>query len=836
MSAVKRNRFKTIATIVALLVIVSAIVLASVVYLRQDKIKNLLVGELNKHLTTEVSVNQIDLSIVKSFPFVSLVLNDVVIKPPKNFPEAPPLMKAKLLMLRFNIISIITGKYTIHSIYISNASLSFHEDGNGRDNFSILKSTGTTTGKEVNFDIRKLTLQQSTIYYRNTGRADDIALSVNQLVMKGEFQSKQFTLKLKGDLLNEKLMVGNTTILPPGKAVAESVVEINTIKKVLDFKKALLVFEDIPAEFRGRYTYGYNSLIDFSVTSIKGEISRILKIIPQWVADYFTPYSPEGVLMVRGSLKGPSGQPEQWIISATGDISSGKLSYDSGKLNFTHIETNASLYYAGKKSSEVLKLKKISGKLGSGRFEGTATIRNFSKPHGDLVLHLNTDISELDSLLTNENFTRPQGRLSADIRYNGPFTGNDRIDRNIKGEASFSDAGFMYKKEVVSNMNGAVAFADNKLHMDGFTCRIGNSDFTANGFIENLTGYIMGGDRRNVNASLSLYSDKLILEDLIGLVSTTDAQSTTTSIFPPNVTLTSVVNINSLTYKKLSTQNITGTFSLKDDILRGSNISIKALGGNISANGLINGRYGNRAQIITKASFRNVDINQLFYQFDNFGQKSLVSENLKGTGDATVDFSTSLYRDFTINTASVEAIADLEIRNGELNDFEPLQALSRFLDTKELRNVRFATLKNRIEIINKTVLIPRMEINSSALNLVGYGTHTFGNNIDYHVNMLLSDVLRAKRKKSSLTEQVVEDDGTGKPRLFLRLTGPIDDPVVKYDTQAVGRKIATDLKNEKQVLKEALNKEFGKKPTNQPATGTRGSQSTEFQIEWDETK
>ena len=328
------------------------------------------------------------------------------------------------------------------------------------------------------------------------------------------------------------------------------------------------------------------------------------------------------------------------------------------------------------------------------------------------------------------------------------------------------------------------------------------------------------------------------LEDILGLVIEQESAAKPTGMFPPHISFNALLSVNSLTYKKLATQNISGNFSLSDEILRGTGISIKALGGQITADGLINGKYSNKAQIVTKANFKGVDITQLFYQFNEFGQNSLVSSNIKGKADASINFATSLYSDFSVNTESVEAIADVEIRNGELNNFEPLQALSKFLDAKELRNVKFQTLNNRIEISHKTVLIPNMQIKSSALDLAGYGTHTFGNDIDYHVNMLLTDVLRAKQKSKKVADQYIEDDGYGKPRLFLKMTGPISDPLVQYDSKAVKNKIIDDFRNEKQVFKEVIQKEFGKKKSE--TTSTTGNatkkESTEFQIEWDELK
>lgn len=819
------------------LVIAGGATVFTIQYFKGDRIKQMLVTELNKHLDTEVSVGTIEISIFKSFPFASLIMNNTAMKPPAYFSDAPGLLHAKRIILKFNIISLITGHYTIHSITIDNASITFYEDGFKNTNYDVIKNTGNNGKGAVDFDIRKLTLISSKVYYKNLRRDDNIALAVSYMEFKGSMQSAQFTMKLKGDLFNERMILGGETILSSGPAIVESVIDINTKSEILIFKQSLISFSKVPIEFHGNFYYGNNSNIDFLITSLDSDISKIINLVPVWVADIFRPYSPEGQVLMKGSIKGPSADPISWIISATGMVTNTRLSLSDTKLDLTNIEAEIGFYYSGKENSESLNIKSFSGNIGSGRFKGKSVIRNFSNPAGTLSLNINSEIRELKEIIENDYLADPIGRLIADISYKGPFEQYARIDRNIKGEATFTDAGFHYNNQPVSDLNGAVRFQDDKLLFEGLTCRIGDSDLKANGFINNLVSYLLS-DKQNVHASLTLFSEKLKLEDIIGLVAPTGSETPSTSIFPPNITFNALLSVNKLTYKKLNTNAITGSFSLHDDILRGSSISIKALGGNITADGLINGRYGNKAQIVSRANFRGVDINQLFYQFNDFGQTSLVSSNLKGTADASVDFATALFSDFTINTESIEAIADVEIRQGELNDFEPLQALSRFLDAKELRNIKFATLKNKIEITRKTVLIPKMEIQSSAMNLVGYGTHTFGNDIDYHVNMLLSDVLKAKKKKHDAVEQYVEDDGLGKPRLFLALTGPIDDPVVKYDTKAVGRKIADDFKNEKKVFRDVIKQEFGKK-TNESGSNIKKQvekQSPEFQIEWDETK
>lgn len=823
---------------ILLIVVLLAVPVFTIQYSKGDKIKQLIETELNKHLTAETSVKEIDISVVRSFPYASIVLTNVIMRPPAGLEEAPGLLRADKVFLKFNIINLFTGKYNIHSVSAVNAVISLYDEGNGKNNYDVWKPSRPTDSAPVSFNIEKLTLVSSKIFYHDVPADNQLFFIVNNIALTGAFNNTRYNLKIKADCLSERISFAQREVIKPGAFKLESVIDINTITKVLRFSDAQLSYAGIDVALRGNAVYGNYPQLDFMVSSMKGKAQDLLAIIPDEYSAEIKKYNPEGGLSMRGSIKGKTLNPARCAISLNYKIEGGKVETTGNqKKEIESIAAEGSFYYTGKLNSEVLNISKFAGRVKSAKLNGKFMLRNFANPSVNLELHADGKIEEFADLIKSEEFSDFRGHLNADIKYNGVYRSEERIDRLLTGQAVLTNAGFKYRAQTISDLNGATEFRDNKIFFNGMTCQIGSSDIKANGYIHNLTNYLFEGNQP-VYASLSLHSEKIVLDDLLNLVKETGENSSSGSIFPLLISFDAQVSVNSLNYKKLITQNITGTFSLKDNVLRGQNIMISALDGNITANGIINGRYSNRSQIITTARFKDVDINKLFYQFNEFGQKSILSKNLKGKADALVDFSTSLKNDYTVNLESVEAVADIEIRNGELNNYEPLQALSRFLAADELSNVRFATLNNKIEISKKTIFIPKMEIKSSAMDLIGYGTHTFGNEIDYHVNMLLADVLKAKRKKHTDLTKYVEDDGYGKPRLFLKMTGPIDDPLVQYDTKAVRNKIADDLRKEKQVFKDVIHKEFGKKEGSTENTQQQApaKQSPEFQIEWDELK
>jgi hypothetical protein len=100
-----------------------------------------------------------------------------------------------------------------------------------------------------------------------------------------------------------------------------------------------------------------------------------------------------------------------------------------------------------------------------------------------------------------------------------------------------------------------------------------------------------------------------------------------------------------------------------------------------------------------------------------------------------------------------------------------------------------------------------MEIQSSALNLLLSGTHTFDNAIDYHIKVNLHKLLAAKYNHKNEDVQYIEEDPYAGVNLYLLITGTTVHPLIKYDRESVKKKMKQDLVAQKEELKNLFKKE-----------------------------
>jgi hypothetical protein len=226
-----------------------------------------------------------------------------------------------------------------------------------------------------------------------------------------------------------------------------------------------------------------------------------------------------------------------------------------------------------------------------------------------------------------------------------------------------------------------------------------------------------------------------------------------------------------------------------------------AMGGTLQLNGIVDAKNPKTIDIISAFKLGGIYVDSVFYVFENFYQTFIEDKHLKGQAFSEVNLEMTLSEKLKLISKTLTADISATIKNGELNNFEPLQALNKYLDDGSLSKLRFADLKNEIHIENETIFIPQMEIKSNATTIQLSGTHTF----DQHINYRVVAPLRSKKKiDPDEAFGAIEDTGKGQTRVFLKITGTTDDYKVSYDQEAVKKKIVSDLKKEVKELKEAF--------------------------------
>ncbi|PSR06058.1 MAG: hypothetical protein BRD49_02445, partial [Bacteroidetes bacterium SW_10_40_5] len=249
----------------------------------------------------------------------------------------------------------------------------------------------------------------------------------------------------------------------------------------------------------------------------------------------------------------------------------------------------------------------------------------------------------------------------------------------------------------------------------------------------------------------------------------------------------------------------------------------ESMNGKVRLNGSFANSDNGNLEANLKANCQQINIQQLFHEFYNFGQNFITDQQIKGTLNADIDLSAQWDEHLNALNDSLRVNADLSIDQGELVNFTPITKLAGFIKIDKLKHLKFQKLANNIRINNRVVNIPEMEIRSDKFDMSMMGKHNFNDQIDYRFQVNISDILFGKKEDYQTEHGKVVYEEDGNMNLFVHMVGDVADPQLKYDRKAVADKMQTDVQTEGEELKEALKKDEENK-----------HEGDDYELEWDD--
>lgn len=808
----------------SLLALILVVVIAGVTlaYVYEDEVEQLVITELNKKLLTEITVEDVSFSVLKKFPYASLDFKNILIKSSKGIIKtdfvinSDTLCYANHLFLEFNIKDIFNNKYKIKNVSIENGLVNVLIDSKGNENYLFLKSDSTSTESST-FNLKKIKFYEVSLRHINKLNNIKYSTFVENAIFSGNFSEKQYEMELEITANRNTLSVGNVSYCKNISLV--STVSLNVSDSIYSINNGIFNINDVNFALDGSLTYSEPSTLNLKVSGKDIDINSFLALLPKDVTQKFSEYSSEGQFFIDCKINGALTKEKMPHIEASFGIKNAEITDEKNDLNFKNVNLNG-LYSNGKKNNQestFLKISNISATFNRSNLSGNYTIENFLTPK--VLIQLKTkgfleDLNQILKLDTLETFT---GKVEAELKFQGfqksldKYTENDYKYSQIKGSIKVNDANIKIINDIreYKNISGDLTIDNSDLVSDSLYFKLGKSDFLlTQAWLQNIVPYILFKNKTLVLDAI-VNSQKIDLDELLA---DSGDDSENSDVFFDDILINLQLNAKAVKYEKLFPTNLKCTVGFVKNKIIANNLQFNAMEGSFTGDVIFSKLQEAKYLLKCQANLKSVNITKLFTAFDNFDQTFILDKHLKGDISARVNFSGEVDKNYTFILPSIKAESTVEIVNGELNNFEPMQNLSSYVELSELKNIKFSKLNNDIYIKDQTVTIPSMNITNSAMSLEISGTHNFNNEFDYRVKVLMSDVLSKKfkmKKKQSEEFGAIEDDGLGKTRIFLKIFGNPDNYKVIYDAKKVKEQLKENLKQEKSTLKQILNEEFG---------------------------
>ena len=790
-------------------------------YLFNNKrvLTNFVIEQINNNLSAELQVKNSDVTIFQNFPNVSLDLVGVSLQT-----KTEKILTANHLYFGFNIKDILNKNYHIQIITIDSATINLKIDENGKSNLDIVKSSKEQESNNTNFliDLEKVKLKRVNFNFNDLQSNQNYKTQIKEAEFDGSFKNTEFKLNAYADAFVNHITSSNVNFVKDKSVVLKANIAVNNNKKTYAFKNAELKINELDLLLNGLITgKQVGSEVELDFDSKKISITSLFSLLPIKIPAEILAYESKGNVFFKGTVNGLISPVSNPKIVVDFGVSNGSIHNKKLNIELNNISMVGKFNNGAKQdlTTSLLVLNNIKAKLANDQINGDITIENLASPKLDLALAGTMNLENLFQFFPAKAIESIKGNIGFDTKIKANLA--DKNTSNIwKQAGNYGKFNLLVNslkiKDFDKNIYNLEAnFALNGANLDIEKCNINlnQSDVKISGSLNNFLGYLFG-DNENLVANINYNSNYVDMEHVIFMPETKKANTTESKYnLPQNIDLLINANIDKFKYNNFIANNLSCKIQVLPTQIIINQAKLNALNGSINfAAKVLNSKQGNYF-VESKIDLKNINVTEAFKQCNNFGQTNITAQNLKGTYNGSIDFAGVWDEKLNCKTDKIYAQIKIQLLNGELINYKPLAALSKFVSLADLQNLKFAELNNTIEIREQTITIPRMLIENNAVNITLSGSQNFDNFIDYDLKVNLSEVLR-KKLKAKDNEFGEEDEKKKGINLFINMRGPIDNLKFVYNKTAVKQNIKEKAKVEGKSIIETLKKDMGITPNN----------------------
>lgn len=783
-------------------------------YLYQDDLKAYVEATVQENINRDIAIGQtgIDYSILSHFPNIAVQLPEVRIANPEHVEGK--LIDVQEIYIVFDLVSIINGEFIINEIAVSEGSVHIHFDKDGIPNYKIWNDLKEDDKSESEFSIDNISFDGLKFQYSDARKNHDIHLQIEHFQVQPISLKDTFNLKSNIDAVLTSININgfklDTSIALNGDlnyyALASNS-EVIYLGDLLGSSSKVNV---------GWYKEDEKDKLNLAFDIEEVGISRIVSVLPHEMQNTVLK-GASGKVKLDGSLKGKLSNPN---VHVNYDLQNGLLNIEGQKLTKVsakgHFEQPS---FTNLKRGKVV-VNHMTGSYMNSSFDGTLELENLKSPWVKTKVNCNVDLEEVYTNFLTDQFDDLKGIVNVNAELSGgikDLIGDKKRKsiRNFKSNGEIHFEGLEVLPKGFSNkidfQNGDLSFNNKDLQIVQLNGKVNNSQFDMDGKVSNFLNTIFSDAPLTFHANLNI--DQLKLEEFITAEGSQAVDSNYYFSLPEDILLDVKLNLGDFKFRKFHAQAIGGGMILKNQRLSFKKMQFNTCSGSALVSGKVEANYSDKVLFECSADLKGIDATMAFTQFENFGQDFLLAKHVKGRITTDIYLLAETDKQLNVLKDKIYTKTKIKIKDGELNSFEPLMELQGFLKEEfnldfDLKNLKFKTLENDIEVINKKIWIPEMAIHTNDLNMDISGTHTFDQEIDYTFKVKHSDIFKASKENKIDKEYGVIENNDKTATLPLKMTGTVDDPKFSYDTKEKIDIIKENLQKEGKAIINAIKNEF----------------------------
>ncbi len=796
--------------LIIIVLLFSTLIVLSKVY--EKKIIQFVQDEINTQYGDLVHVDSIDdVSFFNSFPSLSVTLTNLKVYELWKNKNKKHLAEIRTVYLNLNIYKLWLGDIVFNEIFCKEGYIDIKRGKYGDYNFI---SETDTVNSPLLLHINKLQLANINIQWQEYSK-DKMSFLVHDVICSGDFFKDSYHFLMDGKITMDSIISYKSMLLNKPMVYIHSETYVDKITKNYQIQELMVTINNqISCSAKGYVVVPTENNFSYSLQFKTNEIDGndfISYIQDSAVSKLVNNSAVKGAFLLNGSIEGS----DKSIIHSSSQIEIvfKEMAFENDSLSISLQKISGILSVKNLNDNPMVQSNNITAKIDRGTIavNGMYEFYNNSPRYNVNINFEGISMQAFAPWLNTSSFNIRSGSVIGSIK----LLKNNISPMIFNINAQLQNFEGTIQNQSVKVFESSFIANNDSIYVQSLEGKIQDNPFDAKGVL-----YFTALHNKNRHNTFHVHFSKLNITPFLKVQESENNADSNRNSFT-NHYFTNVngnITIDYFEWNSIRAQNI--SVGLKSDLnqFHFNLYKTNAFSGELSGD-LV---YSN-STIVGKILLNEIQISDVFKQFNNFDQNYITDKHLYGNSKGYVYLKIPLDSTLTPIIPNIFIEANLSILNGQLKQFEPLQDMvayiqnkklySSFLDYKTMsskfKHILFEELNNTLYIQGGRVFIPKMNVITSAYSFEVEGEHAFNDSIRYQFNFYLSDLL--KKKDATLEDGIWEIRENNKRflKIPLLMTGTVDNPIFTLNKKDVSTSIQNEVVKEKATIKSMMKTDFG---------------------------
>ncbi|MEL7222197.1 MAG: AsmA family protein, partial [Bacteroidota bacterium] len=496
---------KRIALIFFILFVLIIGVAIAIPIIYQDEMVEVVKEQINTNINATADFAEVDMSLLNSFPHLSLTLTDFSLIGKDQF-EGVPFLSAKELAVTINISSFFGADtpMEINAIQLKEPSVNVLVLADGAANYDITipsdepeiaAEESATTALEVSLKSYEIT--DGKIIYDD--RSSDIYMAIEGLnhAGTGNFTLTNFDLDTETDIAGLTVKQGGVTFLKEAHTNLAAIFNIDTENSSYTLKDNQLSVNELLLNAEGNIQLLEEDIkLDLAFNSPGSDFRSLWSLIPNaYTADY-QDVDIAGTFSLSGLVQGIYNENTYPAFRIQTKVNDGQVKYPDLPLAIQGIQADLDVNSPSSELDKMtVKADRLDLKVGSDAFKSKFQISTpISDPNVSAQVDGVMDLAQWAKAFPLDGVQEMVGRIIADVDVQTRLSTIEQEryeDVKMAGDVKVSQLRYAADGlPLVVIENAAAQFTPQAVKVEQFEAQLGKSDISASGSIDNILAYI----------------------------------------------------------------------------------------------------------------------------------------------------------------------------------------------------------------------------------------------------------------------------------------------------------------------------------------------------------